>query len=63
MLAHQLPNIPDYGTGQQLRQAVAMALTEQERKGALAGDLLATDPLHVFLTAALAASTANVAAG
>lgn len=63
MTADQLPNIPEYGTGQGLRAVVANALTEQERKAALVGDMTAADPLHVFLTAALAASTANVAAG
>ena len=63
MTADKLPRITDYGTGEGLRQAVAHALTEQERKAALAGDMTSSDPLHVFLTAALAASTANVAAG
>ena len=63
MTADKLPNILEYGTGQQLRAAVAHALGEQERRSALAGDLTTADPLHVFLTAALAASTANVAAG
>ena len=63
MTADKLPNLPDYGTGQQLRQLVAHALTEQERKAALPGDMTTADSLHVFLTAALAASSANVAAG
>ncbi len=63
MTADKLPNILDYGTGQGLRQSVALALQEQKRKADLAGDLTTADPLHVFLTAALAASTANITAG
>ena len=63
MTADKLPNLPGYGTGQELRQIVAHALSEQERKAAGAGDMTTADPLHVFLTAALAASTTNVAAG
>ena len=63
MTADQLPNIPDYGTGQALRHTVAYALQEQKVKAALPGDLTIADPLHVFLTAALAASTATIAAG
>ena len=63
MTADKLPSIPDYGTGEGLRAAVAHALSEQERRAALAYDMTTSDPLHVFLTAALAASSATVAAG
>lgn len=63
MTADKLPSLPDYGTGQALRQIVAQALSEQEAKAAQAYDLTTADPLHAFLTAALAASNANVTAG
>lgn len=63
MTADKLPTLTEYGTGESLRAAVAHALSEQGRKAALPGDMTTADQLHVFLTAALAASTANVAAG
>ena len=63
MTADKLPSLPDYSTGQTLRQIVAHALSEQERKAAAAYDMTTADSLHAFLTAALAASNANVTAG
>ena len=63
MTADQLPRLTDYGVGESLRHAVAVALQEQEGKSQLPGDLTTADQLHVFLTAALAASNANIAAG
>lgn len=65
MTADQLLNIPEYGTGHALRQAVAHSLSELEAKAALgAGGLVpAGDPLIAFLSDALDKAAALQAVG